>query len=184
MPTEGLRELIESLKRERRHWDRTRIETSYDKRIISHRYANALQNDLEEECLFITPLKDGTANYFKAELEGVRILISPFASQVEWWMRPSVGFMEHVASRDHSWRWAIILFRVPGEDGFWIEGADFARVFKLPEELPEKFTASNVRVAVRKKVAREFSGKEELIHLLRHGLESGPKLIKRRGVAL
>ena len=185
-PKEGLRELIESL---RRDWDRTKKAKHHDKAITSHRFANALKYDLRKEGLSITPLKDGNANYFCAEFDTFQILISPFASQEEWWMKPSDGFMDYVrevTSRAPSCRWGIILFRVPVRmpdpdvGGFWIEGADFERALAWPE----KFNAANVRVAVKKKVAREFSGKDALIRLIRYGIESGPKLIKSRGVTI
>lgn len=178
-PIEGLRELIESLRRERSHWDRTKKEKRREKTDISHRFANALKYELGREGLTITPLKDGNANFFYAEIGRVQILISPFASQEEWWQRPSDGFMNYVrevSSREPSCRWGIILFRVPDGDGVWVEGAKFEKIL----EWPEKFTKSNVKEAIRKKVAREFSDRDELIYLIRNGPDSGPKLIRRR----
>ena len=185
-PKEGLREMIESL---RRDWDRTREKKRHDKALISHRFAHALGHDLRKEGLSIRWPKGDNANYFCAELDTFQILISPFASQEEWWEKPSGGFMDYVrevTSRAPSCRWGIILFRVPVRapdpdvGGFWIEGADFERAL----EWPEKFNAANVRVAVKKKVAREFSDKVALIRLIRNGIESGPRLIRSRRVTI
>lgn len=175
---EGLREVIAWARREFREGERTKWVKRLGKGRISHRFANALGNDLEEKGISVPWRKGGNANYFLAEIEDRAVLVSIFASHEHWWEKPSAGFFSIVRKsmeRDLTCRWGVALFRVPDGDGVWIEGAVYEETFKWPETLNE----SHVRQAVEKKVARKFSDKVDLINVIRKWLDPRRKLYKR-----
>src|SRR5690349_16632559 len=99
-------------------------------------------------------------------MDGLQILISPFASQKDWWETPGVGFMNHVKKRPHTCRWGIVLFQVPASTpkGFWIEGVNFEKALKFPNT----FTKSNLTAieATTKNVVQKFSDAGDLLNLI------------------
>jgi hypothetical protein len=63
------------------------------KRSKSHDFANSFAEALRRESQ-IKIIEEGNAstNYFCAEVSGIQIAISPFASHEGWWDKPTDGF--------------------------------------------------------------------------------------------
>lgn len=170
--TEGLREVIA--------WAQKKFhEKRLDKARVSHRFANALGNDLEKEGISVPWRKGGNANYFLAGIEDQAVLVSTFASHDHWWERPSAGFLRiarRAMSKDPTCRWGVAVFRVPDGDGVWIEGPAFENPLTWPETLNE----SDLRQAVKSKVARKFYDKDDLMNVIRHWSDPNYRLFKKK----
>ncbi len=150
----------------------------------SHTSAHTLKDDLARKGLKVTFVKEGNANYFCVEHDGREILLSPFASQKGWWETPTDTFMKCVKERTPSCRWGIILLQIPdsARKGFWFEGEQYNKALEGKTiQYREKLDIPYAKNAIRKKIAQEFANMDELIHLIRNGLEAPRKrLIKRR----
>ena len=90
----------------------------------SHDYANSFAEALRRSS-DIKIVEEGKAstNYFRAEVGGAQIAISPLASHVGWWEKPSVGFTRMRKELGCKWgvvllawkraRWMVIGYRDP-----------------------------------------------------------------------
>ena len=154
-----LREVLECVRTELRTEKRNKTE-------ISHILAQGFIMTLEREGATVLEVRKGIANYFCIKVDGKSIGVSPFVSHDEWWEKPSEGFRQMVKER--SCEWGVVLFlldkRKEEWEGFWIEGKDFDEVV-----LKKRQTANsdNVRRAIRKGLARQFSDETEFLRLLK-----------------
>lgn len=170
---EGLRELIAKYKRTK--WVK-KLENSRE----SHKLANALGYDLEKEDISVSCREGGKANYFIAEIKGLKVCVSVFASHEQFWQKPSAGFLSIVRktmARDPTCRWGVALLTVPDGNGVWIEGAEYEKTFEC--KWPEKLNEFYVGQAVEKKVARKFSNTVDLINVIRKWSDPGHRLYRR-----
>lgn len=164
---EGLREAIAWVRKESYECKRTKRAMRLEMARISHRFASALGNDLEEEGISIPWRKGGKANYFIAEIGDRKVCVSVFASHEQWWQTPSAGFLsivQEAMTKNPTCRWGVALFNLPGCDGAWIEGAMYEKAFV---DWPKKLNDHHVRQAVKKNTALKFSNPVDLINVIR-----------------
>jgi hypothetical protein len=160
-----LRTLLEQINRESKK-DRA------DKRRLSHALANGLIEIVQANGAKLIETRPGNANYFCAEIDGVQVAVSPFASHDGWWERVSDGFRSLVKRRDC--RWGVALFHLPGRKGIWFEEEDYDFHVLRGHETVNRI---DVISAERSGIGQAFSDDEEFLRLLKEGIKKPPKTV-------
>lgn len=172
MPTDvsDLESVLDKIKKELRR-------NKADKRRLSHDLAKSLLEIMEGEGAKLIEVGAGNANYFCAEIDGVEIAVSPFASHDGWWEKYSDGFRSLTEKR--SCRWGIALFILPEKRGIWIEGKDYEAIVLRGRETVHGI---DVERAERLGIGHSFSNSPEFLQLIKAGPKPRPSklLIRRR----
>lgn len=154
----SLREVLDVIKLETR-------KTKEAKKQQSHDLANGFFHTLKKEPgVTVLPGDEprGNANYFCIKIDSITLGITPFGSHEEFWEKPSKGFLDKVTERGY--RWGVVLFDLPQDEGLWIEGADFIdKVLKKNK----KVNSSVVRQAKKARIAQPFSKNSKFIELVK-----------------
>ncbi|HNP64829.1 MAG TPA: hypothetical protein PKH39_12910 [Woeseiaceae bacterium] len=142
----------------------------------SHAIANSFVSSLESAGAQILDVGRGNANYFLAEIAGLPIALSIFASQEQWWEKPSQGFRNLV--KEKKCKWGVLLFDLKDKKALWIDGEFFDRhVLKGREKInfPDVAQAERAGYAIRVLTI------EELVNLLSKPIPrlGVPRLIRK-----
>jgi|CXWL01.1.fsa_nt_gi hypothetical protein len=154
-----LRTLLEEINRESR-------KNRADKRYLSHKLANGLIEITRAKGAKLIEAGPGNANYFCAEIDGVQVAVSPFASHDGWWERVSEGFRSLGERR--GCRWGVALFNLPEKRGVWFEGEGYDLHVLRNHETVNKIDAER---AERLGIGQSFSNNEEFLRLLKEGIK-------------
>ncbi|MGD9851067.1 MAG: hypothetical protein AB7T38_07360 [Nitrospirales bacterium] len=127
----------------------------------SHAIANSFVNLLESAGARILDVGKGNANYFLAEISGFPIAMSIFASQKQWWEKPSQGFRNMIKER--GCKWGVVLFDLKDKKMLWISG-DFFDEHLLQGR--EKINFPDIAQAERSGYAIKVSRIEDFLELL------------------
>ncbi|MEK6762571.1 MAG: hypothetical protein AABY96_07630 [Nitrospirota bacterium] len=129
----------------------------------SHDYANSFAEALRRSSdIKIIEENKASTNYFRAEVGGAQIAISPLASHVGWWEKPSVGFTR--MRKELGCKWGVVLLALSKSkvDGFWIRGSDFEDLFGEHS----KVHSDDVEKAERMGQAHRFDDFPKFVELL------------------
>lgn len=160
-----LRTLLDEIRRESR-------KEKADKRRLSHALANGLIEITLAGGAKLVEVGPGNANYFCAEIEGVQVVVSPFASHDGWWDKVSDGFRALVKRR--GCRWGVALFNLPDKKGIWFEGEDYDLHVLRGHETVNKI---DVIRAERSGTGHAFSDDEGFLRLLKEGVKKPPRTV-------
>ena len=99
---------------------------------------------------------------FCAEVGGAPVAISPLASYVGWWERPSDGFTRMRKERGCKWGVVLLALSKSKVDGFWMSGPDFEDQFRYHT----KIHLDDVETAGRRGKAYRFEDFPKFVELL------------------
>jgi hypothetical protein len=137
-----------------------------DKRRLSHALRTGLIEILQAKWAILVEPGPGNANYFCAEIDGVQVAVSPFASHDGWWEKVSDGFRS--LGKRRGCRWGVALFNLPDERGVWFEGEDYDLHVLRSHETVNKIDAQR---AERLGIGHSFSNDEEFFRLIKEGIK-------------